>query len=55
MTMANLVKTNIIQPLDSYIATDDSFDYEDYAEERQKPIPLLMAKYMVHDTNAARL
>ncbi len=32
MTMANLVKTNTIQPLDSYIATDDSFDYEDYAE-----------------------
>jgi sn-glycerol 3-phosphate transport system substrate-binding protein len=32
MTMANLAKTGTIQPLDNYIASDESFNYDDYAE-----------------------
>ena len=32
MTMANLAKTRMIQPLDSFIAADASFNYGDYAE-----------------------
>lgn len=32
MTMANLAKSGVIEPLDSFINGDDSFDYGDYAE-----------------------